>query len=120
VARKIDLGEMRNWEALVNDQRRELVHWVHNNLAELTGASIYRINQRWCPIWRRRASGLREGKFPGAGYRGIHWRNESADRQAIYSNQLQHGNKVGAWHARVNGGHYRDGRAATSRRKWMR
>jgi hypothetical protein len=80
VVRKTDLGEMRNWEALVDDQRRELVHWVPNNLAELTGASFYRIHQRWRPILRRRAGGRREGKFTSAGYRGIHWSNDSADR----------------------------------------
>jgi hypothetical protein len=31
------MGEMRNWEAMVDNQRRELVHWGPNNLAELTG-----------------------------------------------------------------------------------
>jgi hypothetical protein len=41
-----DLGEIRNWEALVNNQRRELVLWVRNNLPELTGALIYRVHQR--------------------------------------------------------------------------
>jgi hypothetical protein len=50
VAWKTDLGEMRNWEALVDDQRCELVHWVRNNLAELTGAAIYRLHRRWRPI----------------------------------------------------------------------
>jgi hypothetical protein len=72
VARKPDLGEEQNWEAMVDDQRQELVNWVHNNLAELTGASIYKIHRRWRPIWRRRAGGQREGKFTGASYRGIH------------------------------------------------
>jgi hypothetical protein len=51
---------MQNWEALVDDQRRELVRWVRNNLAELTTASIYRIRRRWHPIWRRRAGDQRE------------------------------------------------------------
>ena len=80
MARKPDLGKKGNWEAMVDDQRRELVHWVRNNLAELTGASIYRIHQRWHPIWRRRAGGWREGKFTGASYRGIHWSVDSEDR----------------------------------------
>jgi hypothetical protein len=32
-----DLGEVGNWEALVDDRRQELVLWMRNNLAELTG-----------------------------------------------------------------------------------
>jgi hypothetical protein len=68
-----DLGEMGNWEALVDDQRRELVLWTRNNLAELTGASIYRVHQWLHPILRRCGGGRREGMFTGAGYRGNHW-----------------------------------------------
>jgi hypothetical protein len=45
-----DLGEMGNWEALVDDRRLELVLWMHNNLAEFTGAAIYRLHRRWRPI----------------------------------------------------------------------
>jgi hypothetical protein len=55
---------MGNWDAMVNDLGRELVHWVRNNLAELTGASIYREQWRWRLIWRRRAIDRREGKSP--------------------------------------------------------
>jgi hypothetical protein len=101
----------------VDDQRRELVHWVRNNLAELTGASIH---QRWRPIWRRRAGDQREGEVTGASYRGIHWSNDSDDRHAIYCDLRRCGNKAVAWHARVNGDHHRDDRAATSWCKWMR
>jgi hypothetical protein len=75
----------------VDDQRRELVHWVRNNLAELTGASIYRIHQRWRPIWRWRASVRREGKSTGVSYPGIHWSVASEDRRAIYCDLRQHG-----------------------------
>jgi hypothetical protein len=51
---------MRNWEALVDDRRWELVLWMCNNLAELTRAAIYRLHQRWRPIWRKHADGRRE------------------------------------------------------------
>jgi hypothetical protein len=44
------LGEMGNWEDLVDDQRRELVLWMRNNLAKLTGAAIYSLHRRWRPI----------------------------------------------------------------------
>jgi hypothetical protein len=67
-----DLGQVRIWEALVNDKRQELVLWMRNNLAELTRASIYRVHQRWRPILRRCAGGRREGRFTTVGYRGIH------------------------------------------------
>jgi hypothetical protein len=63
------------------------VHWTHNNLAELTRASIYRVHQRWRPILRRCVGGRRKGRFTGAGYRGIHWRVDSEDRQATYCDQ---------------------------------
>jgi hypothetical protein len=114
-----DLGEIWNWEALVNNQRQELVLWVRNNLAELTATSIYRVHQRWRPILRRCARGQREGKFTDASYCGIHWHTDSEDRQAT-CDQRRHGNKAVAWQARINGDHHRDGRAATSWRKWMR
>jgi hypothetical protein len=114
-----DLGEIRNWEALLNDQRRELVLWMRNNLAELTGASIYRVHQWWRPILRRCAGDRREGRFTGAGYRGIHWRVDSEDRQATYCDQRQRGNMAIAWQARVNDDHQCDDSTATSRRKWM-
>jgi hypothetical protein len=50
----------------VNDQRREIVLWMCNNLAELIGSLIYRVHQRWRSIWRRRAVDRREGKSPGS------------------------------------------------------
>jgi hypothetical protein len=45
-----DLGEMGNWEALVDDQRQGLVLWMRKNLADLTGAAIYRLHRQWRPI----------------------------------------------------------------------
>jgi hypothetical protein len=61
VARKPDLGEVWNSRATVANQMRGLVHWTRNNLTELTGALIYRVHQRWRPIWRNRAGGREEG-----------------------------------------------------------
>jgi hypothetical protein len=89
VARKIDLGEMRNWEALVDDQRQGLVHCMRNYLAELTGASIYRVLRRWRLILRRRAGGRREGKCTGAGDRGFHRGKASGDGQTYYYGSLR-------------------------------
>jgi hypothetical protein len=57
---------------MVDDQGRELVHWVRNNLADLVDHSIYRSQQRWRPIWRRRAGGRREGEFTDVSYRSGH------------------------------------------------
>jgi hypothetical protein len=59
---KPDSGEIPNWGAMVNDWRRGLVHGLRNYLAELTGASIYRIPRWWRLILRRRAGGRTEGK----------------------------------------------------------
>jgi hypothetical protein len=95
------------------------VLWMHNNLAELTRASIYRVHQRCRTILRSCAGVRREGRFTDTGYRGIHWHVDSEDRHATYCDQRQRGNKAIAWQARVNDDHHCDGRAATSRRKWM-
>jgi hypothetical protein len=81
----------------VNNRRRELVLWMRNNLAELTGASSYRVHQWWRPILRRCAGGRRERRFIVVGYRGIHWRVDSEDRQATYCDQRQCGNKAIVW-----------------------
>jgi hypothetical protein len=72
-ARKMELGEKQNWDAMVDDQRWELVHWTRNNLPKHGERSIYRDQQRWCPIWGRHAGGRREGEVTGASYRGGHW-----------------------------------------------
>jgi hypothetical protein len=48
-ARRTELGEERNWGATVANRRRGLVLSLRNNVAELTGASIYRV---WSWIWR--------------------------------------------------------------------
>jgi hypothetical protein len=54
-------GEERNWGAMVANRRQGLVLWLHDNLAELTGASIHRAQLRWRSILRRCAGGQREG-----------------------------------------------------------
>jgi hypothetical protein len=64
-ARKTELGEKWNWDATVDDQRRELVHLVRNNLTEHAERSIYRDQQRWHPIWGRHTGGQREGEITG-------------------------------------------------------
>jgi hypothetical protein len=64
---------MRYWKALVDDQTRELVHRVRNNLADLVDHSIYRSQHQWRPIWRRRAGGRRKKKASDVSYRGSHW-----------------------------------------------
>jgi hypothetical protein len=48
------------------------MHWAHNNLAELAMHSIYKDQQRWCPIWGRHASGRREGV---SYWRELPWRS---------------------------------------------
>jgi hypothetical protein len=72
-ARKTILGKKWKWGAMVDDQRRELVHWARNNLTDHGVHSIYRDPRWWRPIWGRHASGRREGEVTGASYRGSHW-----------------------------------------------
>jgi hypothetical protein len=107
---------MRNWEALVDDQRWELVHWVHNNLTDLVDHSIYRSQQRWRPIWRRCAGGRREEKFTGAGCHGFHWSNDLDDGLAIYGGLWRHGETADGVAGPRGTAARRGGRAATLRR----
>jgi hypothetical protein len=109
-----DLGEMGNWEALVNDERQGLVYWMRNYLAELTRASIYRVLQWWRLTLRSCTSGRREGRFTGAGYRGHHW-PRSYDGHwwaASAGNDVVKGSRHGA--IAVNGVHPGDGCSAMS------
>jgi hypothetical protein len=71
-ARKTELGEKGNWDAMVDYQGRELVHWARNNLADLVDHSIYRSYQQWCPISRRCAGDRGGREFTGASCRGFH------------------------------------------------
>jgi hypothetical protein len=57
-----DLGEVGNWEALVDNSRQGLVRWMRNYLAEFTGTTIYRFHRRLRLILRWRAGGQREGR----------------------------------------------------------
>jgi hypothetical protein len=114
VARKTDLGEERNWGAMVANWMEGLVLWLRDNLAEITGAWIYRAQWRWCPIWRRCAGDRRKEKVPDVNYHGSHrLRSYDGHWWAITA-----GNDVvkGSWHGAiiVNGVHPGDGRSATS------
>jgi hypothetical protein len=60
-----DLGEMGNWETLVDNRRQELVLWMRNYLAELTGQQLI----------ESYGGGVQfEGSVLAAGERGSHWR----------------------------------------------
>jgi hypothetical protein len=51
-----DLGEIPNWGVLVDDSRHELLHWLHNYLAEQAGSTIYSRLERW-PVNLRETCG---------------------------------------------------------------
>jgi hypothetical protein len=92
-----DLGEVGNWEALVDDRRQELVLWMRNNLVELTGAAIYRLHRRWRPIWRKCVGSLREG-LSHCGVLPWHSVAEELRRSLVnYYGWQQHGERVTAW-----------------------
>jgi hypothetical protein len=67
-----DLGEVGNLEALVDNPRQGLVHWMHNYLAKFTWAEIYRFHRRWQLILRWRAGGRREGRSLAQEICGFH------------------------------------------------
>jgi hypothetical protein len=61
--RKSDLGEERNWRAMVTNRRQERVLWLRDYLMELVVCSIYRVQGRWLLILAWRAGGQREGRL---------------------------------------------------------
>jgi transcription elongation factor len=66
------IGGKRNWGATVDDQRRGLVLWPRNNLAEQARASIYRGFERRLQIWKGNAGGRREEEVTSVSYHGGH------------------------------------------------
>jgi hypothetical protein len=56
----IDLGEISNWGALVDDLRHELVYWMLDYLVEPMARSIYRAQGWWRLNLAWRSSGRRE------------------------------------------------------------
>ena len=59
MAQKPDLGEERNWEAMVANRRQERGLWLHDYLTELAVYLIYSVQERWPPILDWRAGGRR-------------------------------------------------------------
>jgi hypothetical protein len=60
VAQKPDLGEERNWEAMVANQRQGRVLWLRDDLVELAAPSIYSARGRWLRILKEKAGSRRE------------------------------------------------------------
>jgi hypothetical protein len=68
----VDLGEIPNWGVLGDDSRHGLLHWLHNYLAQRTGAAIYSLQRRWRPISRGCAGGRRGKGVQALGMSGFH------------------------------------------------
>jgi hypothetical protein len=104
----------------MDDRRRGLGLWLHNNLAEQTGASIYRSFEQRFRIWKRNAGGRREGWVTGASYHGGHWLTSYSGYNWVLVachnmvNQLRHGTVA------TNGDFHGEDHLAMSRRKWVR
>jgi hypothetical protein len=116
----VDLGEIPNWGALVDDLRWGLVYRVHNYLAEQAGAAIYRLHQRWRPISRRRAGGRRGRRLlarvkpwlsPWQGHRRWTTYSSSLLRRVNVLRHVAHGRQA------INAGEDHFGR---SQPKWVR
>jgi hypothetical protein len=69
---------------------------------------------------QRRASGKKGEESPEAAQHGIHWAKSPATEGLSTATNCDMVTRSVAWRARVNSDHHRDGRAATSRRKWVR
>jgi hypothetical protein len=65
------------------------VPWMRNYLAELTGASIYRVLRWWRLILRSCGGDRREGKCTSAGDRGFHRGKASGDGRTCYYGSLR-------------------------------
>jgi hypothetical protein len=60
--RRLDLGEVWNSRARLNDYGWEWVLRLHDDIAQLPRPSIYRGHRRWPGIWRRTRGGRRRGR----------------------------------------------------------
>jgi hypothetical protein len=112
--RRTNLGEEQNWGTTVANRRQGLVLWLHNNLVEQAGESIYRSFERRLQIWKGNAGDQREGEVTGASYRGGHWpmRYDGHCWVLTASNNVVKGSRRGA--IATNGVPLGDGRSATS------
>jgi hypothetical protein len=110
----IDLGEIPNWGAVGNDWRWGLVHWMHNYLAELTGAVIYRFHRRWWLILEKTRGGREREWVTVVVCRGDHWAMSYGGHWAVTMacDDVVNGLRRGA--TAVNGAYSGDGRSATS------
>jgi hypothetical protein len=73
----------------VDSPRHGRVRWMHDYLAKLTRAVIYRFHQRWHPILRRHTGGRREGMSLAQVIRGFHRGKASSDGRACYTGSLR-------------------------------
>jgi hypothetical protein len=99
---------------MMANRREGLVHWARNNLAGLTGASIYNDQRHWHPIRRRHAGGWREGEVTDASYRGGHWLMSYDGHWVLTTTHDDVVRHPKAWRDRVNGGSHGDDHASTS------
>jgi hypothetical protein len=74
---------------MVANQRQGLVLWLGDNLAELTGASIYGVLWWWRLILRSCAGGRREEKCIGAVDHGFHRGKASGDGRTCINGLLR-------------------------------
>jgi hypothetical protein len=86
-----------NSRALANNWRQVLVLWMGSYPTELMAGSIYKVSERWCPIWRN-CVGSREGGWVTA---------------VIY-----HGNRRGIELRRLLDGHYGSWRRDKHPKAW--
>jgi hypothetical protein len=80
---EIDLGELRNWRALVSNWRHSLVAWVIDYLTDPTTRSIYRLWGRWRVNWSWRGGGRREGDVLSRELGGFHRGGLTSDEPVI-------------------------------------
>jgi hypothetical protein len=75
------LGEIPNWNSLVNNSRLERVRWMLEYIAEPMARSIYRVQGRWPMNWRWRGGSRREGRALSQGIGGFHRGELTGDQQ---------------------------------------
>jgi hypothetical protein len=90
----IDLGEIPNWSALVDNLRHELVRWVCDYLAELMARLIYRAQGWWFLNLEWRAGGQRERRALVQRIRGFHRAKVTGDDRTRFSSLLRPSNTL--------------------------
>jgi hypothetical protein len=88
-----EIGENGKLKSSRGDSRQAWVCWLHDNMAQLTWPSIYRIAKRWPGIWTKTRGGRGNKKLLARGI-SVFRRGELTGNEKISQAELLRRDKV--------------------------